>query len=231
VSRRLYGVARDQLPGGGFRVTTRDKEIVRWIGRLRMVNAAQVAERFQLGRAVTYARLGGLVRLGLLDHTRIFHRAPGVYLATRPGLALVDLNIPPARVDLRTYTDDLEVAWLVLELEREHGPEAVRTEREMRAEETPLGVTSVGRPRVAVPLAGASGRLEPTPARHRRLHFPDCAVIGAAAEGADGVLAIELERTPKGRARLRRILRGYVAARHVSLVRYYVLGDRVRTLV
>jgi hypothetical protein len=56
-------------------------------------------------------------------------------------------------------------------------------------------------------------------------------VLGAAAEGSDGGLAIELERTPKGRARLRRILRGYVAARHVRLVRYYVLGDRVRALV
>jgi hypothetical protein len=98
-------------------VTTRDKEIVRWIGRLRMANAAQVAERFRL---------------------------------------------------------------------REYGPDGVRTEREIRAEETPLGVTSLARPRFAVPLTGASGQLEPTPARHRRLHFPDCAVIGAAAEGTDG---------------------------------------------
>jgi hypothetical protein len=230
VSRRLYGVARDRLPGG-FRVTTRDKEVVRWIGRLRMVNATQVADRFRLGRAVTYARLGGLARLGLLDHTRIFHRAPGVYLATRAGLALVDLDLPPARVDLRTYAHDLELASLVLELEREYGPDGVRTEREMRAEETPLGVTSPARPRFAVPLTGASGQLELTPARHPRLHFPDCAVIGVSGEKPDGVLAIELERTPKGRARLRRILRGYVAARHISVVRYYALGGRVRRLI
>jgi hypothetical protein len=230
VSRRLPGAGRERLRGG-FRVTTRDKEIVRWIGRLRMANAAQVAERFRLGRAVTYARLSGLVHLGLLDHARIFHRAPGVYLATRRGLASVDLELPPGRVDLRTYTHDLELASLVVELECEYGPASVRTEREMRAAETSLDVTSVARQRFAVPLAGASGQLELTAARHRRLHFPDCAVIGAAAAGTDGVLAIELERTPKGRARLRRILRGYVAARHVSLVRYYVLGDRVRALV
>jgi hypothetical protein len=65
-----------------------------------MVVAAQVAERFGLGRAVTYARLNGLVRLALLEDARIFHAAPGVYLATRMGLAAVDLEQPPARVDL-----------------------------------------------------------------------------------------------------------------------------------
>jgi hypothetical protein len=107
----------------GFRLTPRDKAIVRWIGRLRMVGAAQVAERFRLGRAVAYARLGGLVRLGLLKHARIFHGAPGVYLATRIGLASVDLELPSARVDLRTYAHDLELSWLVLGLERELGRE------------------------------------------------------------------------------------------------------------
>jgi hypothetical protein len=72
-----------------------------------MVTATQVAERFELGRAVGYARLKGLVGLGLLDHARIFHAAPGVYTATRAGLAAVDLALPPARVDVRTYNHDL----------------------------------------------------------------------------------------------------------------------------
>lgn len=82
-------------PRRGFRATSRDREIVRWIGRLRMVTAAQVSERFDVGRAVGYARLSGLVNLGLLQHTRIFHATPGVYLATRLGLAAVDLDLPP----------------------------------------------------------------------------------------------------------------------------------------
>lgn len=43
----------------------------RWLGRLRMATAAQVAERFEVGRAVSYARLSELVRLGLLEHARI----------------------------------------------------------------------------------------------------------------------------------------------------------------
>lgn len=196
-----------------------------------MATAANVAERFELGRAVSYARLSGLVRLGLLEHARIFHGAPGVYLATRAGLATVDLDLPPARVDLRTYAHDLELSSLVVKLEREFGREEVSTEREMRAADTPLGAAPTTHPRFAVPLAGARGQLQLTPAGHPRLHFPDCAVAGRSAEIADRVLAIELERTAKGRARLRRILAGYVAARHIGAVRYYTLGDRVRELV
>jgi hypothetical protein len=210
-----------------FRVTARDKQILRWIGRLRMVTAAQVADRFGLGRAVTYARLGGLVQLDLLDHRRIFHGQPGVYLATRVGLALVEVDLPPARVDLRTYAHDLELPSLVVDLEREFGPVRVRSEREMRAADTPPDERSSTRPRFAVPLSGARGQLQLTPVGHPRLHFPDCAVV----LDADRVLAIELERTAKGRARLRRILSGYVSARHIAEVRYYARGDRVRELV
>jgi hypothetical protein len=214
----------------GFRLTPRDKEIVRWIGRLRMAGAAHVAERFGLGRAVTYARLRGLVRLGLLEHGRIFHGAPGVYLATRVGLASADLELPPARVDLRTYAHDVEVGWLVVGLEREFGPDRVRTEREMRTFDTAPGRPPGVRPSFAVSLSGARGQLQFTPAGYPRLHFPDCAVISAEGEG-DRLLAVELERTAKGRARLRRILAGYVAARHIGGVRYYALGERVRELV
>lgn len=216
------------MSGAGFRVTQRDREIVRWIGRLRMVSATQVAERFTLGRAVGYSRLSGLVRLGLLDHQRIFHAAPGVYLATRTGLATVALDLPPARVDLRTYDHDLELSRLVVELEREFGAEAIATEREMRASDTPLGQAPSDCPGFAVPLTGARGQLQLTPVGHPRVHFPDAAV---RSHNGDSILAVELERTAKGRARLRRILSGYVAARHITGVRYVANDDRVLELV
>jgi hypothetical protein len=151
-------------------VTNRDTQIVRWVGRLRMATAQQIAERFGLGRTVTYARLGVLVRLGLLEHARIFHGAPGVYVATRAGLAAVDLALPRARVDLRTYAHDLELSSLVVDLEREFGREQVSTEREMRAADTPAGLPPAIRPRFAVGLAGALGQLQLTPAGHPRLH-------------------------------------------------------------
>ncbi len=228
----------EQLPLGhragvprGFRVTARDKDVVRWIGRLRMATAAQVAERFRLGRAVGYARLSGLVRLGLLDHFRIFHGEPGIYLATRAGLSIVNLELPSARVDFRTYAHDVELSSLVVELEREFGPERVKTERETRAADTPLGTAPTKQQRFAVQLAGAHGQLQLTPAGHPRLHFPDCTVMAAPGDPAERVLAVELERTAKGRTRLRRILAGYVAARHIGAVRYYAVGERVRNLV
>jgi hypothetical protein len=59
-----------------------------------------------------------------------------------------------------------------------------------------------------------------TPVGHPRLHFPDCAV--RLETQPSEVLAIELERTAKGRSRLRRILSGYISARHVAAVHYYV---------
>jgi hypothetical protein len=196
-----------------------------------MATAAQVGERFVLGRAVSYARLSGLVRLGLLTHLRIFHGESGVYLATRAGLSIVDLELPPARVDIRTYAHDVELSSLVVDLEHEFGPERVRTERETRAADTSLGTAPTKQQRFAVQLTDAHGQLQLTPAGHRRLHFPDCTVVGAPGESAERVLAVELERTAKGRTRLRRILAGYIAARHIGAVRYYALGERVRNLV
>lgn len=215
-------------PDPGFRVTPRDREIVRWIGRLRMVTAVQVAERFGLGRAVGYARLGGLVQLGLLEHARIFHAFPGVYLATRAGLRVVDLELPPARVDVRTYEHDLELSSLVIQLEREFGRDRVMTEREIRSVDAQFGAPGK-RPRFAVPLTAGGGQLQLTPVGHPRLHFPDCATSGG--EASTGITAVELERSVKGRTRLRQILSAYIGARHVGSVLYYAANERVYRLV
>jgi hypothetical protein len=215
----------------GFRVTARDKQIVRWISRLRMATAAQVAARFRLGRAVTYTRLGGLLQLGLLEHVRIFHSEPGVYCATRLGLSVAGLELPPARIDIRSYAHDVDLSALVIDLEREFGPEQVTTEREMRAMDTSLASDDDRSQLFGVELAGAHGQLQLTPAGRPRLHFPDCAAVDASDASMDTLLAVELERTAKGRARLRRILPGYIAARHIGAVRYYAVGERVRRLV
>jgi hypothetical protein len=226
--RDVSTVRRQRIP---FRVTTRDKEIVRWIARLRMATASQIADRFGLGRAVTYARLAGLVRLDLLQHDRIFHEAPGVYLATRAGIAAGSLELPASRIDLRTYAHDLELTSLVIRLEREHGEENIRTEREMRAMDTTRGSEWAVAPRFAVPMTETLGQLTLSPAGHRRLHFADCCVVHPGSTSGEGILAVELERSAKGRARLRRIVRAYVSARHVTGVRYYVSGARIHSLV
>lgn len=59
--------------------------MVRWIGRARFAQAEQVALRFEMDERNAYRRLRGLVGLGLLEHRRIFHAQPGVYLATVAG--------------------------------------------------------------------------------------------------------------------------------------------------
>lgn len=212
------------MSGRGFRVTQRDREIVRWIGRLRMVSAAQVADRFGLGRAVAYNRLRGLVGLGLLEHQRIFHAAPGVYLTSRAGLAATGVDLPPAHVDLRTYDHDLELSSLLIDLELEFGEAALLTEREMRATDAPIGLGATRTPTFAVPLTGGRGQLQLTPVGRPRLHFPDVAI---RQRGDGSTIAIELERTAKGRARLRGILAAYTMARHIERVRYYATPGRV----
>lgn len=203
--RARRGVPRYRL------VTERDREIVGWVGRQRIVAAVQVQDRFGLGRAVAYARLAALLERGLLCHERVFHGVPGVYLATRSGLRLAGSGLPPARVDVRTYEHDLEAAALCVELEREFGVGRVVTERELRA------VDSGGeRPRFGARLGAGQ--------HAGRLHFPDLAV-----ERFDGnrVLAVELERTPKRSRRLETIVRAYLGARHIACVRYCVSSDAV----
>ena len=193
---------------GGFEVTERDVEIVRWIGRQRFVVAGQVARRFRMDQRNAYRRLRGLVGLGLLDHRRVFHGQPGAYWATRAGLRTVGLRLPVAGVDIRTYRHDLIATDVVAELEIEFGERALLTEREIRSRDS----SSVEKPRYAIRLGGqaASGR--------RGLHYPDLAVAGS-----DGrLLVVEVELTAKGRRRLDSIVAGYVRARHIAGVRYYV---------
>ncbi|MGH2837107.1 MAG: hypothetical protein ACRDJY_02025, partial [Thermoleophilaceae bacterium] len=159
-------------------MTPRDREIVRWIGRHRMVTAGQVAERFGVGRSQCYARLTGLARLGLLSHERLLHGEPGVYLATRGGLDMADVALPAATVDLRTYEHDLDLVSLVRELEHAAAGEAsVLTERELRAIDTPGGRPPGDyRPRFAVQV-GRGQQLQLTPAGAPRVHFPDAVLV------------------------------------------------------
>ena len=179
-----------------------------------------------VGRSQCYARLTGLARVRLIRHERVLYGQPGVYTATVDGLQFADVPLPPASIDLRTYDHDLEMVALVSEIEREgHG--RVLTEREVRAIDTPAGRSAESyRPRYAV-LLGHGRQLQLTPGGSPRVHFPDAVIV----DTNDRAVAIELERTAKGRARLRGILRGYVGARHLAEVRYYTADDRVRSMV
>lgn len=194
-----------------------------------MVTAGQVAGRFRVGRSQCYARLTGLVRLGLLSHQRLLYGQPGVYLATRTGLDLTGVALPAATIDLRTYAHDLEMTSLVSELERDAAPRSanVLTERELRSIDTPAGRSPDHyKPRFAVPF-GRGQQLSLSPAGAPRVHFPDAVIV----EANECTTAVELELSAKGRARLRGILRAYAAARHVAHVIYYAASPRVFDLL
>ncbi len=187
--------------------------MVRWIGRARFAQAEQVAARFGMDERNAYRRLRGLVALELLEHRRVFHARPGVYLATGDGLAAAGVRLPRPRIDIRTYRHDRIATAVCMDLEREFGPAAVVTERELRAHDT-AGVES---PRYAVRLGAQATR--------RGLHFPDLAV-----ETGRGPVVIEVELAVKGRARLDSIVSAYVRGRHIAAVRYYA-APAARTAV
>lgn len=179
--------------------------MVGWIGRQRFAEAVQVARRFEMDERNTYRRLRGLAGVGLLGHRRVFHRQPGAYWATRPGLEAAGLRVRPAEIDIRTYEHDRLAADLAIELEAEFGPSAVKTERELRSRDAAAGELRFGIRRTM-----STGR--------HALHFPDLAI----ERGEVQPLAVEVELTAKGRARLESIITGYVRARHFAGVRYYV---------
>lgn len=202
-----------------FQLTARDRDIVRWIGRVGVADARQIAARWQrtelresgaskgMPQSNAYCRLRGLEQRDLLERRRLLFGEPAVFLATRTGLRFAGLDLSPRKVSAGGIAHASRATSLCLELEEEFGTEAVLCEREIRAED---GRSS--EPRYAV---AADGRL---PDGRPRLHFPDFAV----RQPPRSTLAIEVELTAKGSQRLSAILRAYVRARHVEGVRYYV---------
>jgi hypothetical protein len=176
--------------------------IVRWIGRQRFAAADQISRRFAMDRSRTYRRLRVAIAAGLVDHRRVFH-GPGVYLATERGLAATDLALPAAKVDVRTYHHDLALTGLCAAYELA-GREIV-TEREIRTTDV-----FAPAPRYAVRLGD------------QRLHIPDL-----VAHEPSGLVAIELERTPKRARRLDQIISAYLRARHLAGARYYATDPQL----
>jgi hypothetical protein len=201
-------------PVSRIRLTPADVEVLRFVGRHRFATVPQVARWAGRSEKKIYPRMCGLRAHELVEFRRpLIER--GVYLATRAGLVAAGLNLPPARVEIATFTHDRLVADLAVNLERD-GSEVV-TEREMRhTDESPDTLDhDGGRPRYAVTLA-SGGR-----------HYPDLMV--ALASGRFG--AVEVELSPKNRARRERILGGYARARHIETVTYHVGSAQIGDLV
>lgn len=194
-----------------IRLTPRDVEVLRFLGRQRFATVPQLARWAARSEKKIYPRLCGLRAHELVEFRRPLVER-GVYLATRSGLATAGLNLPPARVEIATFTHDRLVADLAVDLERA-GAEVV-TEREMRHRDE-AGGPGQSKPRYAVVLP-SGGR-----------HYPDLVV----ALSSGRYEAVEVELTPKNRARRERILTGYARARHIDHVVYHVANPSIARLV
>lgn len=173
-------------------------------------NGRNVGGLGRLSEETLRQRCAELKRAGYLESRRWLHARPGVLTATAAGLREGGVDLRPSKVDTRTYLHDLACVWMCVELELEFPEGEIFTEREIRAADT--GLAS---PAYSPGSLGRSGAVQ-------RIHVPDLAV--EPEPGADPI-AVEVELSPKGRARLRAIMRLYARAGHLAGVRYYVAGE------
>ena len=175
-----------------YRLTERDLELVRWLGRVKLARAEQVALRFSMARSKTYARLQALCAEGLVRSER---RVPGacVFLATRAGLALCGLPLGEARMSLATLNHDLAVAEACAQIELNGEDLIVVGEREMRQQLQAEGDCPF-RTRVRETAKGRAG-----------YHWPD--LVAHRDRGA--FVAVEVELSQKRADRTKAILSAY----------------------
>jgi hypothetical protein len=172
-------------------VTTRDVEILTWMGRYGMVTAAQVATRFfsrddgAIGTRAARNRLTRLESLTLIRRDIPYARHPGVLRLTAAGAELADAHIAPAGWVPAEVDHSLAVVALMETLVAEHAAATVRTEREIRAER---GAKGRGRD------GGNDGRI------------PDGELVMRTGK----VVAVELDLTPKRSPDVARIVRSYL---------------------
>jgi hypothetical protein len=207
----------------GLRVTDRDRLVLEFIAEHRLVLASHVQALLGASTAAAARRLRALVAAGLLSTDTLFHRHPACFQITRHGLGVVQSRLPRPKLDYRNYAHDVGVAWLWLAARAgSFGTIAhVISEREMRSRDgsarnqTTSGATD--RAPLGVPLGGFG------PDAKLRLHYPDLLLVDARGRR----IAVELELTPKNRARREKIIGGYAADARVDGVLYLVTDARV----
>lgn len=184
--------------------TSRDAQIVDWIGRVGAVGAQHVSQRFGLCRSLGYIRLAELTADRMLEHRKVLHGQPGVYWATRRGLRWQKLSQLPV---FGARPASIEHAWQManaaVALHRELPDWQLYAERELRL------LHSERKEILAWAKVGSTGS-------HALYHRPDFALISPSQR----LTVVEVELTPKDPRRLVRICRGWTRARHVEHVYY-----------
>jgi hypothetical protein len=131
------------------RLTDRDVEILRWLADFRTgATVRQVTRRFAMEASRARRRLAQLRAVGYLAHERVFWAQPGPYQVTPAGMAVVGVDRPAPKIDVRVYRHDLAVVDLAIDFEL--GGETVVTARAAEALEAPAPAPA----RYSVALAG-----------------------------------------------------------------------------
>lgn len=193
---------------------TRDRELVRFVGRHGAVSIGHVMAALGVGQTMAYRRVADCIERGLLERLPLVRSEPSLLRATREGLRFAGLGLPVAVVAPGSVEHWLRCASVGLELEADYGPEHVLSERELRLAER---IES---------QAIASARVGELPSGAPRLHRPDLAVLAG-----ERPVAIEVELSPKAPRRLERLIRAWRRASWVAEVRYLCAPGPARRAV
>lgn len=193
----------------------RDRELVRLVGRHGAMTVEQAMRAAGTGRTATYRRVAVLIEAGLLERLDLLRSHPSLLHATRDGLRYAGLPMPVAKVSPGAVDHWLRCATVALDLGERYGQARVLTEREIVATEALEGRS------VARAMFDSGGR--------ERFHRADLAILTK-----EGVIAIEVELTPKAPRRLEALIRAWRRALitgDVAEVRYLCEPGQTRRLV
>jgi len=155
-------------------------------------------------KQVVYRRMKLLGEEGYVIHERIFVDEPGVYRVAKKGVDVSGDDLGPGKITIGTYKHDLKVVNLALELEAKTGGSYL-PERRIRKEKGLQGVGQAGHVSDGI------------------LILPD-----------EKKIAVEVELSTKGTARLEKILKGYVRLTEFTAVWYFVespaIAEKVKNL-
>jgi hypothetical protein len=202
----------NDTPGGrSAHLGQRDRRLLEFAARHRLVLAAQVATLLGVTTPTARDRLRRLSRAGYLRSVRELS-GPGCYLIERRGLNAVGSRLPAARsLNRAEYEHDVGLGWLWLAAQRGvfGRLDAVVSERQMRSHDARRDRHTDA---LGVRLGGVG------PRGGEPLHYPDLLLEC----GTGHRVAVELELTGKSRLRREAILGGYAVDARVDLVLYLV---------
>ena len=200
--------------GRSWQLTTRDLDLLAWLGRWRGATSPQIATAHGIPVKVAERRMRALTALGLVAGRAVLADIPRVHWLTRAGMTAVGLSGQVQQPVLAELRHDLVVVDLAHYLAQLQPDAHVVTERQIRRDEpNPAatdGLSLRTRMEIGVGL-GTGGR-----------KFPDLATVHAG-DGGETVWAHEYERTRKEGPRLQNLMWHYTRADHIAGVVYWVV--------